>query len=147
MSISLEQLAQILASVRISSSCEEEILIAAKSLNTPLEENNELTFEESSCISNDEQLFEQENEEDEEKLQHDLNQSGNHAYESLIERWFQWFQTSTRLDRFCFYFIRSYSQKLDSIILVYFHFKIEKLKMNIFLLLLREWLHWKSNYT
>lgn len=87
MSISLEQLSQILASVRISSSFEEEILIATKSLTTPLEENNELTFEES-CMSDDEQLFEQEIEEDEEKLQHDLNQSGNHAYESLINKWF-----------------------------------------------------------
>jgi hypothetical protein len=48
---------------------------------------------------------------------------------------------------FCFYFIKSQSQKLDSIILVYFHFKFAKLKMNIFLLLLREWLHWKFNYT
>ena len=140
MSISLEQLAQILANVRISSSLEEEILTATKSLTTPPEENNELTFEES-CISDDEQLFQQEIEEDEEKLQHDLNQSENHAYESLIDKWFRWFQTSTRLDRFCFYFITSYSQKLDSIILVYFHSKFAKLKMNIFLLLLREWLH------
>jgi len=142
MSISLEQLAQILASVRISSSCEEEIFTAAKSLSTPLEENNELTFKES-CISNDEQEIE----ENKEKLQHDLNESGNHAYESLINKWFRWFQTSTRLDRFCFYFIKSHSQKLDSIILVYFHFKFAKLKMNIFLLLLHAWLHWKFSYT
>lgn len=80
MSISLEKLTQILASVRISSSCEEEILTSAKSLTTPPKESNELTFEES------EQLFELEIEEDEEKLQHDLNQSGNHACESLTER-------------------------------------------------------------
>jgi hypothetical protein len=91
MSISLEQLTQILAKVRISSSCEEEILTAAKSLTTPPEENNELTFEES-CTSDDEQLFEQEIEEDKEKLQHDLNQSGNHAYESLIESGFDGFK-------------------------------------------------------
>lgn len=101
MSISLEQLIEILASVRISSSCEEEILTVAKSLTNPLEENNELTFEES-CTSNEEQLFQQEIEEDKEKLQHDLNQSGNNPYESLIERWFQWFQANTRLDQFHF---------------------------------------------
>jgi len=62
-------------------------LRAAISLTTSPQENNKLTIEES-CISDDEQLFEQEIEEDEEKLQHDLNQSENHAYESLIERWF-----------------------------------------------------------
>lgn len=105
MSISLEQLTHILASVRISSSCEEEILTVAKSLTTPPKVNNELTFEES-CIYDDEQLFEQEIDEDKEKLQHDLNQGGNHTYGSLIERWFQWFQRS--LDRFYFYFIKSH---------------------------------------
>ena len=57
MSISLEQLAQILANVRISSSCEEEILTTAKSLTTPQEESNGLTFEDS-YIAHDEKLFE-----------------------------------------------------------------------------------------
>lgn len=121
-------------------------LLSTKSLTT-LEENNELTFEES-CTFDDEQLFEHEIEEAKEKLLYDLNKSGNHTYESLIKRWVRWFQASTRLDkfRFCSYFIESHSQKLESIILVFFHFKIAKLKMNIFLLLLHEWLHWKFNY-
>jgi hypothetical protein len=44
MSISLEQLTQILAKVRISSSLEEEILTAAESLITPPEANKETTY-------------------------------------------------------------------------------------------------------
>ena len=105
MSIILEQLTQILARFRISSSCKEEILTSAKSLTTPPEENNESTFEEF-CTSYEELLFEHKIEEDKEKLQHDLNQSRNHAYESLIEKWFQ---ADTRLDQFwfCSYFIKS----------------------------------------
>lgn len=111
MSISLEQLTQILARVRIPSSCEEETLTTTNNLTTYREENNELIFEKS-CTSDEEHLFEHEIEEDKEKLQHDLNQSGNHAYECLIKRWFRWFQASTKLDqfRFCFYFIKSHSQ-------------------------------------
>jgi hypothetical protein len=58
MSIILEQLTQILAEARISSSLEEKILIAAESLITPPETDNESTHEE--C--------EQEEEEDKEEL-------------------------------------------------------------------------------
>ena len=83
MSLSLEQLTQILAKVGISSSHEEEILEAAKSLITPLAMNKESTCEES-CTSKDEQSCEQEIEEDHEELQHDLR-SENYAYESPIE--------------------------------------------------------------
>ena len=58
MNISLEKLIQILAKAGISSSQEEEILIAAKDVITPPDTNEEeLTFEES-CISNEEHLFE-----------------------------------------------------------------------------------------
>ena len=51
MSLSLEQLSQILAKVGISSSLEKEILIAVKSLITPLETDEEsYTFDgEKSC--------------------------------------------------------------------------------------------------
>jgi hypothetical protein len=89
MSVSLEQLAQILAKAGISSSQEEEILTTAQSLNTPPETNEESTSEEL--------------EEDNEELQHDLSE-GNYAYESYIE---QWFQATTRLDsfNFSFYFV------------------------------------------
>jgi hypothetical protein len=83
MSLILEQLTQILAKVRISSSLEEEILTTTESLITPLEANEESTYEES-CIFNEEQLGEQEVEEDNKELQHDLSKK-NCAYESLIE--------------------------------------------------------------
>ena len=58
MSISLEQLTQILAKVGISSSQEEGILIAAKDVINPPDTNKEeLAFKES-CISDEEHLFE-----------------------------------------------------------------------------------------
>jgi hypothetical protein len=144
MNLSLEQLTQILAKVRISSSLEEEILTAAESLFTPPEANEESTYEES-CIFNKEQLGEKEIEEDNEELQHDLSEE-QHAYESLIE---QWFQVSTRLDKFhfCFYSVKSQSQQFNLFFFGDFYFSCVKMKMNIILLLLREWLHWKFNYT
>ena len=46
MSLSLEQLTQILAKVGISSSLEEEILTAVKSLITPPEVDEELAYKE-----------------------------------------------------------------------------------------------------
>ena len=49
MSISLDQLSQLLAEAGISSSQEKEILIAAKRFTTPPEVKEESTFEES-CI-------------------------------------------------------------------------------------------------
>ena len=55
MSVSLEQLTQILATVGISSSQEEHILTAVKSLTTPPKLKEESTFKEL-CISNEEQL-------------------------------------------------------------------------------------------
>jgi hypothetical protein len=85
MNVSLEKLTQILEKARISSSQEDEILIAIKDLNSPPKEKDKLTFEES-CASNGEELFEQENEEE---VSSDLNEDVNHAYESLIEHYFQ----------------------------------------------------------
>ena len=84
MSISLEQLAQILATAGISSSQEEHILIVIKKLTTTPEVNVEPVFEES-YISDGEQLFEQEIEEDKEETSNDMNHNDNQAYESLIE--------------------------------------------------------------
>jgi hypothetical protein len=82
MSLILEQLTHILAKVGISSSHEEEILTAAMSLITPPAVNEESIFEGSSTF-NEEQLCEQEIQEDNEELQHDLKE-GNRAYESYI---------------------------------------------------------------
>jgi hypothetical protein len=138
MSISLEQLTQILVEAGISSSLEEKILIAAESLITPPETDNESTHEE--C--------EQEEEEDNEELQHDLSET-NYAYESLIERWFQ---AGTRLESFSFSFYfdnLEFQQFSDYHLYIYVYFRLSfvKLKENIFVLLLREWLHWKFDYT
>ena len=128
MSVILEQLAQILAKTGISSSQEEEILTTAQSLNTPLETNEKSTSEEI--------------EEDNEELQQDPSKE-KHAYESIIEKWFQ---VSTRLAPL-FYFYLEILQQLDSFTLEYFHYSFKKLPLNILLLLLRAWLHWKFVYT
>jgi hypothetical protein len=138
MSISLEQLTQILAKAGISSSQEEEILIAAESLITPPETDNESTHEE--C--------KQEEEEDNEELQHDVSET-NYAYESLIE---QWFQAGTRLKSFSFSFsFDNLEFQQFSNYLLYIHaysrLSFVKLEENICILLLRVWLHWKFDYT
>jgi hypothetical protein len=73
MSLSLEQLTQILAKVGISSSHEEEILTTTTSLITPPTTNEESIFE-GSYTFNEEQLCEQEIQEDNEELQHDLKE-------------------------------------------------------------------------
>ena len=85
-------------------------------------------------------------EEDKEEVSGELSRDENHAYENVIEKWFQ---ANTRLDQFhfCFYLVKSQIKQLVLHILVYFHFLFEKLKMNIFSLLLCEWLHWKYAYT
>ena len=144
MILSLEQLTQILAKVGISSSLEEEILTAAESLITPPTTNKESTFEESYTFDEG-QSCEQEVEEDNEELQHDLR-SEKYAYEIPIERWFQ---ASMRLEQFSFsfYLVRSQPQQLNSFIFVYCHYSFTELKNNIFLLLLRVWLHWLFDYT
>ena len=113
MSISLEQLTQILAKVRISSSQEEGILIAVKDVITPPEANKEESSFEESCIEDEEQLFELEVKKDEERISVD-----NHANESCIEHWFQ---VSVKLDKFCFrfYFINSHFQYLIFHIILY----------------------------
>jgi hypothetical protein len=138
MSISLEQLTQILAEAGISSSQEEKILIAVESLITPPEIDDESTHKE--C--------EQEEEEDNEELQHDLSET-NYAYESLIE---QWFQAGTRLEPFSFSFYfdnLEFQQFSDYLLYIYVYSRLSfvKLEENIFVLLLREWIHWKFDYT
>jgi hypothetical protein len=143
MSLSLEQLTQVLAKVGISSFLEEEILTVAGSLITPPEANEESTYE-GPCTFNEEPLGAQEVEEDKE-LQHDLSKT-NYTYESLIERWFQ---EGTRLDsfNFSFSFFNLRFQQLMSHAHTYSRLSIAKLKDNIFLLLLRAWLHWLFDYT
>ena len=143
MNLSLEQLTQILAKVGVSSSLEEEILTASESWFTPLETNEESTYEEP-CIFNEEPLGLQEVKEDSEELQHDLIKT-NYTYESLIERWFQ---ASTRLDSFSFsfsFFNLQFQQIFHAHI--YSRLSFAKLKDNIFLLLLCAWLHWLFDYT
>ena len=140
MSIILEQLSQILTKFKISSSGEEEILIAAKDVITPPDTNNEeWTFEES-CISDEEHLFKLEIERKEEGISGDQNHEEYQANESCIE---QWFQVSIRLDQFCFcfYFINSHFQHLIFHIIVYSRFSFSELNDNLGLLLLDVWFH------
>ena len=61
MNISLEQLTQILAKVRISSSHEEEILIVVKDVSTPPHTNKEESIFEEARISDEEHMFELKN--------------------------------------------------------------------------------------
>ena len=65
MSIILEQLTQILAKVGISSSQEEEILIAVKDVSTPPDTNKEESTFEELCTAYDEKLCEHKTEKDE----------------------------------------------------------------------------------
>ena len=139
MNISLEQLAQILAEAGISSSQEEKILIAVESLITPPKTDDESTHKE---------CEQEEEEEDNKELQHDVSET-NYAYESLIE---QWFQADTRLKSFSFSFsFDNLEFQQFSNYLLYIHvcsrLSFVKLEKNIFILLLREWLHWKFDYT
>jgi hypothetical protein len=144
MSVSLELLTQILADIRISSSLKGEILTRIKESNTSPRTDEDLTSEDSYAFD-DEQSFEQEIEEDEDELHHDLSEE-QHTYESLIERWFQ---ACTRLDTFSFYFyfLNLQFQQLISHAHTYSRLSIVKLEDNIFLLLLRAWLHWLFDYT
>jgi hypothetical protein len=87
-------------------------------------------------------------EEDNEELQHDVSET-NYTYESLIE---QWFQADTRLKSFSFSFsfdnleFQQFSNYL-LYIHVYSRLSFVKLEENICILLLREWFHWKFDYT
>ena len=141
MSISLENLTQILVKIRISSSLEEEILTTVKDEITLLEVNNEeLTFEES-CILDEEYLFKLKIENDEEGISGD-----HHPNESCIRHRFQ---VSIRLDQFCFcfYFVNLRLQYIISHIFVYIRFHFVKSYVNILLLLLHVWFHSKFHYT
>ena len=120
-----------------------EILTRIKESNTSPRTDEDLTSEDSYAFD-DEQSFEQEIEENEDELHHDLSEE-QHTYESLIERWFQ---ASTRLDTFSFsfYFLNLQFQQLILHAHTYSRLSIVKLKDNIFLLLLCAWLHWLFDY-
>ena len=83
MNLSLEQITQILAKIRVSSSLEEEILTAVEILFTPPEANEESTYE-GPCTFNEEPLGVKEVEEDNEEFSHDLSKT-NYTCESLIK--------------------------------------------------------------
>ena len=140
MSISLEQLTQILAKAGISSSQEEEILIVAKRFTTPPEVKEEL------CTSYQEQLCEKMIEKDEEGISGDQNHEEYHANKTCIE---QYFHVSSRLDQFsfCFDFVKSRLQQLISHIFVHVRIHFANSNVNLHLILLHRWLHWKFNYT
>ena len=86
MSISLENLTLILEKSGISSSQEEEILIAVRDEITPLEANKEKSAFEESCILDEEHLFELDIEEDEEGISGDQRHEGYPANKCCIKR-------------------------------------------------------------
>ena len=140
LSLILEQLTQILAKVGISSSQEDEILIAVKDVNTPPDTNKEESTFEESLTSDEEHLFKLEIEEDEEGISDD-----HYANESCIK---QCFQVSIRLDQFCFcFYFDLHLQSLISHTLKYIRFHFVKSYVNNILLLLHVWFHWKFHYT
>ena len=81
MSISLDQLTHILAKIGISSS----LLTTTKDVITPPEAHKEESIFEESCISDEEELCEQEIKHDEEGISGDQNQGENHVYKSFID--------------------------------------------------------------
>ena len=140
MSIGLELLTEILAKIRISSSQEEEILTTIKNETTPPKVKEESTSEEF-YTSDKEQACEKEIEEDDEGISGD-----HHANKSCIE---QRFLVSIKLDQFCFcfYFVNLHLQYLISHTFEYTRFHFVKSYVNILLLLLHVWFHWKFHYT
>ena len=104
------------------------------------EANKEESTLEESCISDKEHMFELEIEEDEEGIL-----GNHHANESCIK---QCFQVSIRLDQFCFcFYFDLHLQSLISHTLKYIRFHFVKSYVNIILLLLHVWFHWKFHYT
>jgi len=97
MSVSLEQLAQILVKVLIFSSHEEEILTTVQNFIIPLATNDK------SYTFNEEKLSKKEVGKENEALQDDQNKK-SWAYERYIKKWFQ---ASTKIDvfNFSFYFV------------------------------------------
>ena len=140
MSISLDQLSQLLAEVGISSSQEKEILIEAKRFITPLEVKEESTFEEL-CTSYEEQLCEKEIENDEKWISGDQSCEEYHANKCCIEGWIE---VSTSLNQFCFcfYFIDLHLQSLISHTFECIRFDFVKSYVNNLLLHLHVWFHW-----
>ena len=116
-------------------------MTAIKDLNYPSKEKDELTFEES-CTSDGEELFKQENKED---VSSELNEDVNHAYESLIEHYFQ--VSTSLIQSFHLFFIKSLSlHRLILHISIHSRFHISRLNVNFCLLLLHRWLHWKFHF-
>ena len=107
-------------------------------MKSPKVNKEESTVEES-CILDEEHLFKLEIEEDEEGILGD-----HHTNESCIE---QCFQVSIKLYHFCFCFVNLDLQFLVSHIFVYIRFHFIKAYVNILLLLLHVWFHWKFHYT
>ena len=142
--LSLDQLSQLVAEARISisPSQEKEILIAAKRFTTPPEVKEELTFEES-CISDEEHLFELDIEREEEGISGDQHPEEYPANGSCIE---QWIQVSTSLNQFCFCHFNLYFQHLVSHVFIHSGFYFVKLDLNFCLLFLNRWLHWKFHF-
>ena len=158
MNISLEELSKILAAVGISSSQGEQILTVIKNLSTSPEVKEELEEEPETSTNHlcqyveepknsREQSFELDiKEAKEENTSSDLHEEGNQEYHNPIERWFQTIIRSHRSFILPYFFVSSYLQQLVSYTLVFFKVYFSNLSVNVFLILLRMWLHWKYVY-
>ena len=74
-----------------------------------------------------------------------INYKVNQAYQSPIKVWFQSVTRSVQ----CLlpYFSTLHLVQLISHTCIHFKFQFLKLRVNIFLLMLRKWLNWKFAYT
>ena len=153
MHVSLEELTKILTTSGIFSSHEEQILTAIKNLSTsPKIKDKSEEDPKASTVENikdsGEQSFKPEiKEAKEENTSSDLHEEGNQEYHNPIESWFQTIIRSHRSFILFYFFVSSYSQQLVSYTLVCFKLYFSNLTVNVFLIMLCMWLHWKYAYT
>ena len=149
--ISLEELSKILATVGISSSQEEHILIAVQNLSTSPEKKEEAKEDIKAYLMEEEikyvgeQSSELENKEEESPC--DLHEEDNKEEYTSIETWFHITNRSNHSLFLPFLFISYHSNQLVFHALVCINVYFSNPSMNAFLHLFLTWLHWKYSYT
>jgi len=167
----LKELSQILAAAGFSASQEEQTLTTVKNLSTSREVIEELDFhepqppEELKSYNNHifQSLEETEDlwtksigektlkleikEANKEEMQHCPNEEMNQDHYDYIKHWFQT-STPARHHYFLHTLLESYNlQLLFSHAHVHCKFYMLNLSMNVFLYLIRTWIHWKFSFT
>ena len=153
MIISLEEITQILAAAGISSSQEAHILTTIKNSSTSpnVKEESEADLEaftveviedfgEQSCEPKSDEAKE-------ENIQCDLHEEENQVYSDPVETWFKTIIRSHKSFVLSYLFISYHLHLLVSH--THEHFKVHFINMsvNMFMILLRRWLHWKHSFT